>query len=174
VVTVRHARVPDAPAIGWVRVRAWQAAYRGQMPDDYPDGLRPEERAASWARGLRREPDRDAMLVAEDNGHLVGFALVGPAQDPAGAGQLYAINVDPDHWGKGAGRALLAAARAELVRLGYTEAVLWVLPGNARARRFYELAGWADDAAQRTGEAWGVEFTEMRYRRRLPGLPGRP
>jgi ribosomal protein S18 acetylase RimI-like enzyme len=174
VVTVRHARVQDAPAIGRVHVHAWQAAYRGQMPDDYLDGLRPEERAASWARGLRREPDRDAMLVAEDNGHLVGFALVGPAQDPVGAGQLYAINVDPDHWGKGAGRALLAAAQAELVRLGYTEAVLWVLPGNARARRFYELAGWADDAAQRTGEAWGVEFTEMRYRRRLPGLPGRP
>jgi GNAT superfamily N-acetyltransferase len=72
---------------------------------------------------------------------VVGFALVGPAQDPAGAGQLYAINVDPDHWGTGAGRALLAAAQAELVRLGYREAVLWVLPGNACARRFYEVAG---------------------------------
>jgi ribosomal protein S18 acetylase RimI-like enzyme len=100
-------------------------------------------------------------------------ALVGPAQDPEGAGQLYAINVDPDQWGTGAGRALLAAAQAELVRLGYTEAVLWVLPGNARARRFYEVAGWAHDGAQRTGEAWGIAFTEVRYRRRLQGLPGR-
>ena len=172
-VTVRLATVQDASAIGRVHVRAWQAAYRGQMPDDYLDGLRPEERAASWERDLRRERDRDAMLVADDNGRVVGFALVGPAQDPEGAGQLYAINVDPDHWGTGVGRALLAAAQAELARLGYTEAVLWVLPGNARARRFYEVAGWADDAAQRTGEAWGVEFTEVRYRRRLQSLPGK-
>jgi GNAT superfamily N-acetyltransferase len=122
---------------------------------------------------LRRDRDRDPLLVAEDNGHVVGFALVGPAQDPEGAGQLSAINVDPDQWGTGAGRALLAAAQAELVRLGYTEAVLWVLPGNARARRFYEVAGWAHDGAQRTGEAWGIAFTEVRYRRRLQGLPGR-
>jgi ribosomal protein S18 acetylase RimI-like enzyme len=122
---------------------------------------------------LRRDRDRDPLLVAEDNGHVVGFALVGPAQDPEGAGQLYAINVDPDQWGTGAGRALLAAAQGELVRLGYTEAVLWVLPGNARARRFYEVAGWAHDGAQRTGEAWGIAFTEVRYRRRLQGLPGR-
>jgi GNAT superfamily N-acetyltransferase len=148
-----------------------RTAYRGQLPDDYLDALRPEERAASWKRGLRR--DRDPLLVAEDNGHVVGFALVGPAQDPEGAGQLSAINVDPDQWGTGAGRALLAAAQAELVRLGYTEAVLWVLPGNARARRFYEVAGWAHDGAQRTGEAWGIAFTEVRYRRRLQGLPGR-
>ena len=34
-VTVRHARVDDALALGLVHVRAWQAAYRGQMPDDY-------------------------------------------------------------------------------------------------------------------------------------------
>jgi ribosomal protein S18 acetylase RimI-like enzyme len=102
-----------------------------------------------------------------------GFAVVGPAQDPEGAGQLYAINVDPDHCGTGAGRALLAAAQAELARLGYTEAVLWVLLGNARARRFYEVAGWADDGAQRTGEAWGIVFTELRYRRRLQGLPSK-
>jgi hypothetical protein len=26
--------------------------------------------------------------------------------------------------------------------------VLWVLPGNARARRFYEVSGWAMDGIQ--------------------------
>ena len=172
-VTVRRATVQDASAIGRVHVRAWQAAYRGQMPDDYLDGLRPEERAASWERGLRRERDRGAMLVADDNGRVVGFALVGPAQDPAGAGQLYAINVDPDHWGTGAGRALLAAAQAELARLGYTEAVLWVMPDNAHARRFYELAGWATDGTQRTSEVLGVVVPELRYRRRFQDLPSK-
>jgi GNAT superfamily N-acetyltransferase len=171
VVTVRRATVQDASAIGRLHVRAWQAAYRGQMPDDYLDGLRPEDRAATWERGLRRDRERDPILVAERDGRVVGFAAVGPAGDPDGAGELYAINVDPDHWGTGAGRALLAAAQAELARLGHPEAVLWVLPGNHRARRFYEVAGWSDDGARRTSEVLGVMVPEVRYRRRLQG-PG--
>jgi ribosomal protein S18 acetylase RimI-like enzyme len=167
VVTVRRATLKDAPALGRVHVRAWRAAYRGQMPDDYLDGLRSEQRAAGWERGLRRARDQDPVLVVERAGELVGFALVGPAEDPEGAGELHAINVDPDHWGTGAGRALLAAAEAELARLGYAEAVLWVLPGNQRARRFYEVAGWATDGAERTVEVQGVVVPEVRYRRRL-------
>jgi GNAT superfamily N-acetyltransferase len=166
-VTVRHARVGDAAALGRVHVRAWQAAYRGQLPDDYLDGLRPEDRAAGWERGLRRDRARDPVLVAERDGRVVGFAALRAAEDPEGAGELNAINVDPDHWGTGAGRALLAAAEVELARLGYGEAVLWVLPGNRRARRFYEAAGWVADGAERTAEVFGVVVAEVRYRRWL-------
>jgi RimJ/RimL family protein N-acetyltransferase len=86
---------------------------------------------------------------------------------------LYAINIDPHHWGTGVGRALLAAAQAELARLGYAQAVLWVLPDNARARRFYEVAGWTTDGVQRTTEVRGVVVPEVRYRRRLQGLPSK-
>jgi RimJ/RimL family protein N-acetyltransferase len=42
-----------------------------------------------------------------------------------------------------------------------------VLPGNHRARRFYEVAGWEDDGARRTSEVLGVVVPEVRYRRRL-------
>jgi ribosomal protein S18 acetylase RimI-like enzyme len=104
---------------------------------------------------------------------VVGFTVVGPAQDPEGAGELYAINVDPDHWGTGVGRTLLAAAQAELTRLGYTEAVLWVLPHNASARRFYEVAAWITDGIQRTSEVLGVVVPEVRYRQRLQDLPSK-
>jgi ribosomal protein S18 acetylase RimI-like enzyme len=141
VVTIRPATVQDAPALGRLNARVWQIAYGlpvhatacGQMPDEHLDGLRPEEQAAGWKRGLSRDRDQDPVLVAEQAGRVVGFTVVGPAQDPEGAGELYAINVDPDHWGTAVGRTLLAAAQAELARLGYTEAVLWVLPDNARA-----------------------------------------
>jgi RimJ/RimL family protein N-acetyltransferase len=165
-VAVRPARVADADAIGRVHVRAWQAAYRGHMPDDYLDGLRPEQRAAHWAGVLGRDPPRGAVLVAERAGEVVGFAAVGPSPDPEGAGELFAINLDPGHWGTGAGRALLAAAQAELARLGFEETVLWVLPGNARARRFYEVAGWVADGSTRESEVLGVIVPEVRYRRR--------
>jgi L-amino acid N-acyltransferase YncA len=183
VVTIRRATVQDAPALGRLNVRVWQAAsgrllradarYCGQMPDEHLDGLRPEERAAGWERGLSRDRDQDPVLVAEEAGRMVGFAVVGSAEDPEGAGELYAINVDPDHWGTGAGRALLAAAQAELTRLDYTEAVLWVLPDNARARQFYEVAGWTTDGTQRTSEVLGVVVPEVRYRRQLQDLPSK-
>jgi ribosomal protein S18 acetylase RimI-like enzyme len=172
VVTVRRATVEDAPAMGRVHVRAWQAAYRGHMPDEYLDGLRAEERAAYWERGLRRDRPAGLVLVAERDGQVVGFAAVGPTQDPEGAGELYSINVDPDHWGTGAGRALLAAAQAELAGSGHAEAVLWVLPGNDRARRFYEVAGWAADGSERTSEVFGAVVPEVRYRRGLQDPAG--
>jgi ribosomal protein S18 acetylase RimI-like enzyme len=171
VVTIRRATVLDAPALDRLNVRLLQAAYGGQMPDEQLDGPRPEEQAAAWECGLRRDRAPDPVLVAEQAGRVVGFAVVGRAQDPEGVGELYAISVDPDHWGTGVGSALLAAAQAELVRLGYTEAVLWVLPDNARGRRFYEVAGWATDGTQRTSEVRGVVVPEVRYRRRLQGLP---
>ena len=62
-VTVRRATVADAPAMGRVVVRAWQAAYRGHMPDDYLDGLRAEDRAAYWEGVLGREDLRGTILV---------------------------------------------------------------------------------------------------------------
>jgi ribosomal protein S18 acetylase RimI-like enzyme len=164
--TVRPATVADAPAMGRVHVRAWQAAYRGHMPDDYLDRLQPTERAAGWERAMGRERPRSALLVAEQDGEVVGFAALGPSPDPEGAGELYSINVDPAHWGSGAGRALLEAVQDELDRLGFAETVLWVLPANARARRFYERAGWVADGSERTVDALGVTVPEVRYRRR--------
>ena len=83
------------------------------------------------------------MIV--DDGVVVGFAAAGPEHDgrAAGIGELYAINLDPQVWGRGLGRALLRDMTAELAGLGYREAVLWVVPQNDRARRFYESDGVA-------------------------------
>ena len=140
-VSVRRATVADAPAMGRLHVRAWQAAYRGHMPDEYLDGLRATERAAGWERSLGRERPRGAVLVAEQDGEVVGFAALGPSPDPEGAGELFSINVDPDHWGTGAGRALLEAAQDE-------------------------RAGWTCDGTERTVDALGATVPEVRYRRR--------
>jgi ribosomal protein S18 acetylase RimI-like enzyme len=64
--------------------------------------------------------------------------------------ELYAIYLDQAVVGRGIGRALLAQALADLRRRGYQSAMLWVLATNARARRFYEAAGWRADGVTRT------------------------
>jgi ribosomal protein S18 acetylase RimI-like enzyme len=165
---VRAARLADADDLGGVHVRAWRAAYRdGLMPDEYLDGLSESERASDWRVALAGPPrSRGARLVAEsEDGTVVAFALVGPAGgDPeAELGELYAINVDPAHWGSGVGSELLAAATDALESAGFGSAILWVHPDNERARDFYETRGWSADGVERTQEVMGVVVPEVRY-----------
>jgi ribosomal protein S18 acetylase RimI-like enzyme len=167
-IVVRNATADDVDAMGRVHVRAWQAAYRGAMPDEYLDGLDPVDRAQMWRTGVQQRPD-NLPLVATVDGRVVGHAACGPTDQPVGAGELYSINVDPDVWGSGAGRALLAAAERRFA-VEHELAVLWVVPANDRARRFYERAGWSVDGAERTAEVLGVSVPEVRYRKTLrPG-----
>jgi GNAT superfamily N-acetyltransferase len=88
-------------------------------------------------------------------------------RDTPNVGEPLAIYVDPEHWDTGVERLLVAAAREQLRRDGYSEAALWVLDSNARARLFYECDGWAPDGARRTKSTVGAALDEVRYRRRL-------
>jgi ribosomal protein S18 acetylase RimI-like enzyme len=158
--------------MGEVHVRAWQVAYRGLMPDAYLDGLAPEERAAMWHRNIGNPRSQTRIIVAERGGSVDGFAVIGPRGDAPSdgdEGELYALNVDPDRWDRGLGRALLDAVHDGLAELGFKDAILWVHPENQRARRFYAKAGWRYDNASRDAEVLGVVVPEVRYRRALLG-----
>src|SRR5215469_5026885 len=171
---VRPATAADSDAIGLVHVRSWQAAYLGKIPQGYLDGLDPAERSAMWRRIMVREsPSRGGILVAiAESGGVTGFVSFGPSRDsdtdPLVTGEVFAIYAAPDAWGSGTGRALMGSAVADLARLGYADAILWVLDSNDRARRFYALAGWEADSAHKTDGSRGFDITEVRYRRTLP------
>ena len=161
-----------------VHVRSWQAGYRGLLPDAYLDGLRPEERAERYAFGSS-DPRSPATMVAVDDEAesartICGFATTAPARDAdvPECGELYALYVDPDRWGRGVGAALISAARSRLIDQGFRVAVLWLLAGNVRADRFYRIDGWAPDGHSRTDTVWGVTVDEVRYRRVLDGVDG--
>ncbi|MAT06559.1 MAG: GNAT family N-acetyltransferase [Acidimicrobiaceae bacterium] len=163
---IRTPEVGDADALGRVHVRAWQAAYKdGLMPDEYLDSLSEADRASMWRASLENRPSaRTTRLVAAVDDEVVGFALVGPAGgDPdADIGELYAINVDPDHWGTGAAQALIDAAMQTLLASGFASAVLWVHPDNQRARSFYAAQEWIVDGIDRQQEVLGVVVPETR------------
>jgi GNAT superfamily N-acetyltransferase len=166
-VLIREAVEADADAMGHLHVRAWQLAYRGVMPDEYLDGLQADERIAMW-RGRIARTDLPPLLVAVTGDEVVGFAVFGDEQPPSGSvscGQLYAINLHPDHWGKGIGRVLLRRATDALVAEGFGEAVLWVVPQNERARSLYESEGWVADGGVLDEEVLGVTVTDIRYRK---------
>lgn len=165
--TVRKARPADAMAVAVVHVRSWQAGYRGLIPDQALDRMRPEDRVSRYDFGPERD-DRPLTLVAVDGDAVCGFATVGPARGEAGGvGELWGLYVDPDHWGRGVGRRLIEQARAWLAQRGFDQAILWVLAGNERAERFYRADGWVHDGGRQSGEHWGVVVDELRYRRAL-------
>jgi GNAT superfamily N-acetyltransferase len=160
--------VSDADAIGRVQVETWRAAYTGLMPDEAIAAFDVEARQRMWREGLAREPrPGSATFVAEAAGEVVGFASVGAARDEGGVGELYAIYVDPGHWGSGAGRALIVRAEASLKASGFAEAILWVVEGNDRAERFYRAAGWDADGGHKLDDFAGPPIPEVRYRKRL-------
>jgi GNAT superfamily N-acetyltransferase len=159
---VRAAVYDDAEAIERIRIRGWQIAYRDLYPAQYLDGL--EIDWSRWQDRLSNPPIGRSIFVAEDETRVVGFAGVGPNSDELGIGELSALYVDPEKWSCGAGRALLARAEACLAET-YEEATLWVMEGNPRARRFYELAGWRADGARMPREHGGVAPDSIRYRK---------
>jgi ribosomal protein S18 acetylase RimI-like enzyme len=164
---IREAEPRDARGIAEVHVRSWQAAYRGQLTDDYLDGLSVEERLEQHRRSLEQPRAEWRTWVADDDGRVAGFAVTGPSEDadaePSTA-ELYAIYLEPDRVGTGLGRGLLDHAIADLRERGFTVVTLWVLETNERARRFYQVAGWRADGAE-TGERVDCELRPtVRYR----------
>lgn len=169
---VRQAKADDATAIAVVHVRSWQAAYQGLMPQDFLDGLTPDQRQAGWERRLTEAAwPRTGTLVAEVDNHVVGFAHFGPTRDndenPTTTGEITSIYLVPEVWGRGVGTRLITTSLDTLACAGYEQASLWVLDSNIRAQRFYQRHGFSCDGAVKQDATRGFVLTEVRYRRTL-------
>lgn len=173
---VREMNEADVEAVSAIRVRGWQAAYAGIVPQAYLDAMTiggdAEQRRDWFSRPLRQSTD----LVALDSGDLVGWISFGPYRgQAAGAGrtgEVYALYVRPDLIGRGVGRTLLGEVHARMEEQRFQTSALWVLDDNQRARRFYERAGYQPDGGTQEDDYDGVTLTELRYRRAL-GRPGK-
>ncbi|MFH1330130.1 MAG: GNAT family N-acetyltransferase [Actinomycetota bacterium] len=169
-VALRDALPTDAAVMADLMVRAWRATFVGLVPDALREGQRAEPRVCYWEERLPSAPP-GRTWVAERGGRVVGLTHLGPSRDPdaPNAGELYAMYVEPEVVGTGAGRALMVAAM-EWFRSGpWDEAILWTLPGDHRAARFYRSWGWEPDGAVKTGHTPLGDLDEVRYRIDLRG-----
>lgn len=165
-------RDADIPDVSRIRVRGWQWAYAGIVPQAFLDAMDPEEDAARRREFLAGSAGRVANLVAVADGTPVGWAAFGPYRgepDTADDGELYALYVLPEHVGSGVGRALMAEVLRRSAQAGRGRLLLWVLAENARARRFYAAAGFAPDGAETVDDYDGAPLREVRYARGLQG-----
>jgi ribosomal protein S18 acetylase RimI-like enzyme len=150
---IRDAEERDAAAMAQVLVTSYRQAHADQLPPDYLlSSLKYEDSARNWARTLRRahpSAAREAVLVAELDGQLVGVAMGGPVrtslaepdQDPDTIADLHVLYIHPDHQQRGIGRRLIRAVAQRLAVLGYRAFQVRVLRANHPARGFYEAMG---------------------------------
>ena len=108
-------------------------------------------------------------IAYHSGGKILGFATTRPSQEPdlPHHGELTALYVDPDSWGRGIGVALVSAARAHLVSLSLRHAYLFTLVDNLRAQHFYKSDQWTPDGLTRTDTVWGAAVHVLRFQRNL-------
>lgn len=149
-------------------VKSWQHNYRGGIvPDDALDALTVSEFSEHF-RNQQARTGSDTWL-AEREGQVCGFVQFGASRDPDApqdVAEVYAIFVDPETQGTGAGLLLMERA-LEALAGSYPEATLWVLELNDQARRFYERGGWQLDGGRKPLVIGGYELPAVRYRRGL-------
>ncbi len=156
--SIRPATADDAAAIATVHVQAWRESYPGLVPDAVLAALDPCRRTEMWRAAI----PRGGVFVAAEDADLVGFVAWGPQSDAtlSFAAEVSALYVLRRAQWRGHGRALMRAAAAEMQKAGFGSAGLWVLDGNAPARRFYEtLGGRACATRQDEREGWTAHET---------------
>ncbi|MGW0822658.1 N-acetyltransferase family protein [Streptomyces sp. NPDC002845] len=167
---IREMTLADCRDVAEIRVRGWQSAYAGMIPQAYLDAMDVEADAERRRHHLAGGDGSVVNLVAERDGEVVGWVAHGPYRDGevrAEDAELYAIYVHPRHVSQGVGSALLAESVTRCVAAGHGRMLLWVLKENLSARRFYERWGFAADGAEEPFEVDGVAVPELRFARVL-------
>ena len=109
-------------------------------------------------------PDGNAVRAAVGSPAPAAAGPLTPAGRTGEVGELYALYLLPAWWSAGVGRALMTSVLDALRGARYRRVVLWVLADNARARRFYERAGFTLDGSTNVLNGLGGVL-EVRYTR---------
>jgi GNAT superfamily N-acetyltransferase len=145
----------DAIDLARAQVSAWRETYRGLLPDSYLDAMSIPVHARRWRLQLTRARPGEVALIAEGPGGVIGYCT--------GSGDevqmLYLIRSAQK---AGLGRRLLSGAARVLQAHGAKSLRLWVLDGNANAKRFYAHLGGLPRHRRRVA-GWGGRLSETAY-----------
>jgi len=138
-VTVRQARLRDAPALADVFAGSWLLAYRGIIPHSHLSTMIARRGVPWWRENLRRP---EGILVMEAGGQAAGYATFGPSR-MAGRprGEIYELYLAPAYQGIGLGERLFESVRQRLDMQRLDGLIVWALTDNRAACDFYWRRG---------------------------------
>lgn len=137
---IRQAALSDAENIAKLHIKMWRIAYQHIMPKQVLDGLSLTKRLNLWTTVLSKA--ESMTYVVEHNKQVIAFISFGTKEQQKiikeSIGEIYAIYVDYDHWGKKLGQQLVNVSCQKMKEAGYKKMFLWVLEDNITAIKFYE------------------------------------
>ena len=124
-----------------VHWQTWREAYDNLLPAEYQETMT-LDRCRFFSQ---KYPEN--TLIAMDGKKVIGFISYGNFCDEAiQAGEIIALYVLKDYYGKGVSKQLMHAAFAALDQ--FSEIYLWVLKDNKRAIAFYQKMGFTFDGQE--------------------------
>jgi len=169
---VRPAEIGDAKAVAEVHAIAAKAAYAGILTEEQMAALAPTNRETKWREAIEFSDPQIHVAVLENakgKEEVVGFVGFDRSRDPktpATTGEIWAIYIKPEHWGKGVGVMLWDTTREGLEEEGCTHVTVWLPLRNERALRFHELAGFKREMkTAKTSQIGAVKIEEIRLKR---------
>jgi diamine N-acetyltransferase len=144
VAAIRPARSTDVPALSALAKQTWSYAF-GQSIDPREEAIELEEKRSEAY--FRRAFGEETILVAEQNGALVGYVQFGDVGIPEvdvepGDQELQRLYVETEIHGKGVGRELMDAALRHSRLANASRIYLQVWERNEPAIRLYESLGF--------------------------------
>lgn len=165
---IRLATLEDARPIAEVGFAAWDAAYRGLMPDELVEQWTIPARIQRMTERWQHHDPEYRMWVVEGGDGLLAYSASGLAREhesiPLAVGEIYSFYVHPRHWRHGHGRRLMEHVLADLVARGFVEVRLWTLSANELARRFYEALGFSIERERVTKQLDRFQVDQTLYR----------
>ena len=124
-----------------VHWQTWREAYDDLLPANYQETMTLEK-----CRFFSQKYPENT-LIAMDGKKVVGFISYGNYRDETiQAGEIIALYVLKDYYGKGVSKQLMHAAFVALDQ--FSEIYLWVLKENKRAIAFYQKMGFTFDGQE--------------------------
>ena len=124
-----------------VHWQTWREAYDNLLPAEYQETMT-LERCRFFSQ---KYPEN--TLIAMDGKKVIGFISYGNFRDETiQAGEIIALYVLKDYYGKGVSKQLMHAAFVALDQ--FSEIYLWVLKENKRAIAFYQKMGFTFDGQE--------------------------
>ena len=137
-----------------VHWQTWREAYDDLLPAEFQETMTLEK-----CRFFSQKYPENT-LIAMDGKKVIGFISYGNFRDEAiQAGEIIALYVLKDYYGKGVSKQLMHAAFVALDQ--FSEIYLWVLKDNKRAIAFYQKMGFTFDGQEQILEL-GKPVKELR------------
>ena len=155
VITVKQMETPEEiEGKSLVHWQTWREAYDDLLPAKFQETMTLER-----CRFFSKKYPENTLIVM-DGMKVVGFISYGNFRDETiQAGEIIALYVLKDYYGKGIAQKLIKAALIALDH--FSEIFLWVLKDNKRAITFYQKMGFTFDDQEKILEL-GKPIIEIR------------